>query len=88
VVSNNSGLMEAVRDGETGLVVPEDDPHAAAEALLSLLSDPGKIVRMGQAARSRALREQTWEICMQQFDHLLREMIEPVEELTGFEKAR
>lgn len=88
VVTNNSGLMEAVWDGETGLVVPENDPKATAQALLLLLLDPGKIVRMGQAARSRALKEQTWEICMQQFDHLLREMIRPVEELTGFEKAR
>ncbi|MCU0485616.1 MAG: glycosyltransferase family 4 protein [Anaerolineales bacterium] len=75
VVSNNSGLMEAVRDGETGLVVPEDDPHAAAEAVLRLLLDPEKLQSMGGAARTRALSEQTWEICMQRYDHLLRELV-------------
>jgi phosphatidylinositol alpha-1,6-mannosyltransferase len=60
VVTLNSGLVEAIRDGETGLAVPQNDPEAAAEAILSLLLDREKRLSMGRTARERAVAEQTW----------------------------
>ncbi len=60
VVTLDSGLVEAIVDGETGLAVPQDDPEAAAEAILSLLTDQEKCLSMGRAARERAINEQTW----------------------------
>ena len=36
VASNSPGLRESVRDGETGMLVPHDDPEALAAALLRL----------------------------------------------------
>jgi phosphatidylinositol alpha-1,6-mannosyltransferase len=72
VVSANSGLMEAIADGETGLLVPEDDEIGTAEAVLLLLRDDAARCRMGEAARRRALREQTWEHRVTEYDRLLR----------------
>ena len=46
-----NGLAEAVLPERTGLVVPERDPHALAEALSRLLGDPALAQRLGRAGR-------------------------------------
>jgi len=48
------GCRAAVRDGETGLLVPVGDAPALAEAMLSILRDPALTRRMGEAGRDRA----------------------------------
>jgi phosphatidyl-myo-inositol dimannoside synthase len=74
VVAGNSGLAEAIVDGQTGFVIPENDSRAAAQAIQKLLLDPVLKRRMGEAARERALREQTWSICMSRYDQALRQL--------------
>lgn len=49
VVSNSGGLGETCIDGETGFVVPEDDPDGALAALRSLSSDLTRARAMGAA---------------------------------------
>jgi glycosyltransferase involved in cell wall biosynthesis len=51
VATNVSSIPEIVADGETGLLVPPDDPAALAEALSRVLADPGTF---GAAGRERA----------------------------------
>lgn len=46
-----NGLPDVVIDGETGLVVPEHDPPALADALERLLADPELAVRLGERGR-------------------------------------
>lgn len=45
------GCAEIVRDGETGLLVPSENPAALAEACLRLLGDADLALRLGSAAR-------------------------------------
>jgi glycosyltransferase involved in cell wall biosynthesis len=47
------GIPEVVGDGETGILVPPEDSGALAEAILTLLRDPIKATRMGQAGEAR-----------------------------------
>jgi glycosyltransferase involved in cell wall biosynthesis len=47
----HGGIPEAVKNGETGLLVPERDPQALAQALLTYLKDPALVVRHGVAGR-------------------------------------
>lgn len=55
VASAVGGLPEVVADGETGLLVPPDDPHSLAAAVLELLDDPGRAAAMGRAGLSRVV---------------------------------
>jgi len=51
-----SATIDAILDGETGLLVPVKDPPAMAAAVVRVLTDQGLRKRLGQAARDRALR--------------------------------
>jgi len=74
VVSGQSGLTEAIQAGTTGIAVPQGDEIATAEAVISLLVTPSRRQSMGEAARQRALEQQTWPSCSQRYDALLREI--------------
>jgi glycosyltransferase involved in cell wall biosynthesis len=52
VSTRTGGLAEVLRDGETGLLVPPEDPAAMAAAALRLIAEPGLALRLGQAARA------------------------------------
>ena len=54
------GLLDAVEDGATGLLVPARDPSALRAAIASLLADPDLRHRLGQAARDIARYEFSW----------------------------
>jgi alpha-maltose-1-phosphate synthase len=60
VASRTGGIPEVVADGETGLLVPPDDPGALADALNTLLHDLERAWAMGQAGRKRAVAEFGW----------------------------
>lgn len=60
VASGISGIPLAVDDGTHGLLVPERDPAALADALDSLLVNAEARREMGRVARRRAETELTW----------------------------
>jgi alpha-maltose-1-phosphate synthase len=58
--SRVGGIPEVVADGETGLLVPPDDPAALAAALNTLVRDPDLAAVMGARGRTRAEAEFGW----------------------------
>jgi len=76
IVSNNSGLVEAVVPGVTAFVVDPEDPEMTATAIKHLLVDDQLRQEMGTAARKHALEEATWRQQMKKFDHHLKNLIE------------
>lgn len=56
VVTRVTGLVDAVVDEHTGLVVPAKDVGALVSALRRLIAAPDLRRRMGQASRERAVR--------------------------------
>jgi starch synthase len=73
--SRTGGIPEVVADGETGLLVPPDDPPALAEALNVLLRDPARARAMGQAGRKRAIAEFGWPAIAAQTADLYAELV-------------
>ena len=51
IASRVGGIPDVVIDGETGILVPSQDPKALAGAIIRLLSDPAKMHALGQRAR-------------------------------------
>lgn len=61
VVSDAGGLPEVVTHGETGFVVPRQNPGALAESLRLLIARPHLRQSMGRAGRDRVLRYYEWQ---------------------------
>jgi len=51
-----------IRHNETGLLTPPGDLAALVNAVVNLLANPARARALGDAARERAWREQTWAI--------------------------
>ena len=66
VATDVGGCAEAVAHGETGLIVPPEDPHALAEALTYVLSHPEEARQMGEAGRRRVIANFTIELMIDQ----------------------
>ncbi len=60
VASAVGGLVDAVEDGVTGLLVPARDPVALRAAVGRLLAEPELRRRMGETARERAVERFSW----------------------------
>jgi glycosyltransferase involved in cell wall biosynthesis len=52
-----SGIPELVRDEETGLLVPPDDPGALADAIARLAANPEERLRLGRQGRALVERQ-------------------------------
>ncbi|PSQ74941.1 MAG: glycosyltransferase family 1 protein, partial [Bacteroidetes bacterium QH_6_63_17] len=55
------GIPEAIRDGETGLLVPPDAPGVLADAARRLLANPGLANTLGRQGRERVLNDANWD---------------------------
>ncbi len=62
VATTGGALPEVVgTDGETGLLVPPDDPEALAAAIRRIMDDDEFAARLGEGGRARVLDRFTWE---------------------------
>ena len=68
VASRIAGIPDVISDGQHGLLTPERDPAALAEAIGRLLGDRALAERLGAAARRRVLEELTWDIAAMRFE--------------------
>lgn len=60
VGGRSGGVVDAVIDGETGVLVKPGDDAALAEAIAALLADPVLAARMGAAGRKRVEETLNW----------------------------
>src|SRR5437763_3497488 len=61
VAGDSGGVADAVRDGETGILVDPDEPAAVATAITRLLGAPELRHRMGAAGRRAAETHYNWD---------------------------
>lgn len=65
------GVREVLRHGQTGLLVPENDAPALAEALVRLLSDDPLANQLGGAARHQALQDHGLDLMRRRYEDLI-----------------
>lgn len=70
VAGNVGGALDAVSDGETGLLVDPTDHVALADAITTLLLDRELAARLGAAGRRRA-EASTWPVVARRVEDLL-----------------
>ncbi len=76
VATNVGGNAEAVQHGHSGLIVPPEDPHALATAILRLLEDPATRSRMGAAGRELVLQKFTIHAMMTHTTQLYQKLLD------------
>ncbi|HVR05518.1 MAG TPA: glycosyltransferase family 4 protein [Solirubrobacteraceae bacterium] len=74
VAGNVGGAVDAVADGESGLLVDPTDPAAVAEAIATLLLDRELARRLGSAGAQRA-RRFAWPVIAGRVEALLLEQL-------------
>lgn len=57
IATKLSGIPELVRAGETGWLVPPEDPQALADAIVQVRKSPDEAARRGRAGRDLVLKE-------------------------------
>ena len=61
VGGRSGGVPDAVREGETGILVDPDDPTAVAAGVSELLSDPERRKQLGAAGRKAVETHYNWD---------------------------
>jgi len=67
VATNVGGIPELIKNNETGLLVPPNNPHELAEKLEILLNDKIMMKKMGEAGRNFVSNKFSWEIIAENF---------------------
>jgi D-inositol-3-phosphate glycosyltransferase len=75
IASEVGGLAYLVQDGETGFTVPDHDPEALADRLISLLLDHNLRSQMSERAAEYA-RDYAWEKIAAQIVEMYGELVE------------
>jgi glycosyltransferase involved in cell wall biosynthesis len=75
VATDVGGNREVVRHGETGFLVPRENPEALAEAIIALLRDPDAAVAMGQRAKEWVITQFSLEGMVQAYQSLWEETL-------------
>ncbi|MGY2745228.1 glycosyltransferase [Arthrobacter sp. UYCu723] len=57
VATEHGGIVDAIADGETGILVAERDSKTLSEALITLLTDTALASSLGRNARARVVRD-------------------------------
>lgn len=85
VASRSPGLVDSIRDGETGFLVEHGNVEQLAQKMVEILLNEELRKRLSRGAIQWASRF-TWEGCAQKTAELIEELMPPREELSGSRK--
>lgn len=74
VATRSGGPQEAVVSGESGILVPIEDPQRLAVALLEVLADPDLRARLGTTARQHVVAHFSLEATIRDYEALYRRL--------------
>lgn len=77
IASNSGGIVDIVRPGENGLLVPPGDPAALAAAIESLARDPALVRHLGDAALVDVRHRFSWDSILDRLSTLYHSLVRP-----------
>jgi glycosyltransferase involved in cell wall biosynthesis len=81
ITTRVGGIPDMVRDGETGLLLPPEDPAALREALARLINDAPLRLAMGKAGRARV--EQHFNAAVS-----VPKILDAMKQIVGYDTSR
>lgn len=76
IAGNHSGSVEAVRHGETGLLVDSEVPEKVGDALIEMLTDKDKLKKYGENGRQFVRNNFREEMMIENYIKLIKEVAE------------
>ena len=77
VATRVGGIAEIVDEGVNARLVPRADPDAMADAIIDIAAEPGRMARMGAAARQAGLDRYDIRASVAQIERLYDELLPP-----------
>jgi glycosyltransferase involved in cell wall biosynthesis len=78
VATEVGGNSELIEHEHTGLLVPPNDEHALASAIVRLIEDRSFKNQLAQAARQKAEQEYSWKKCVASHDHYYNTLLQQI----------
>jgi glycosyltransferase involved in cell wall biosynthesis len=75
VISDVGGIREIIKDGRTGVLVPENDIEGFAQTVIALLEDKQRAQQLGRGARDFVLNEYSIETAVMRIADTYREVL-------------
>ena len=75
VASAVGGIVDVIKDGETGLLVREKDPEAIAKAVLHLLENPNYAKQLGEQGCAYAMSYFNWDRIIDQYEEIYQRCV-------------
>ena len=83
IASEVGGLREVVINGETGILLPPEDPVKLAETMAYLIDHPAERQRLGQSGREFVLQHYDWAENVSLMEAVYRRVLESRSEVRG-----
>jgi len=75
ITTNISGCRDAVINGESGYLIPPNDPNVLAEKINYLINNPNKISKMGLAGRDYVIKNFSTDVIIPQLVNVIEQSI-------------
>ena len=75
VAASVGGVADIVNDGDTGVLIPPEDPEALASAILRLIKDPSNTARMALRGRQSVQTGFDIKLTLERLDHEIRRLL-------------
>ncbi|YCM42715.1 glycosyltransferase family 4 protein [Verrucomicrobiaceae bacterium 227] len=88
VASSVGGIVDVIKHGETGLLVPEKDEAALAQAILKVLDDPALARGLGERGFAHTQRFFDWDRITSEMENIYGDVLMGIEPSILFEASR
>jgi len=75
VATNVGGIPELIKDNETGILVPSENPNKLADAVNELLSDKQKAERLANNGNKFVKNYMTWDVILPKYIQFYEELL-------------